>query len=166
MIKKLISRDLIVIIRRFIKEDLSQVLELCREVRQHHINLLGGYFTQQNDEFEKSGFLHSIEHDETIALVATDNKKICGYLLAERKFSPYLENPNIVHIINFGVKTEIRGQGIGKKLMDYLMEICKETDINEIRLGVFNKNISAYKFYEQYGFEPFEQRMNLQIKKT
>ena len=52
MIKKLISRDLIVIIRRFIKEDLSQVLELCREVRQLHINLLGGYFTQQNDEFE------------------------------------------------------------------------------------------------------------------
>ncbi len=28
------------IIRKFIKEDLSQVLELCREVRQHHIDIL------------------------------------------------------------------------------------------------------------------------------
>lgn len=153
------------IIRKFIKEDLSQVLELCREVRQYHIDILGGYFTEQNDEFEKLGFLYSIEKDETIALVATDNKKICGYLLAERRSSPHLERPNVVHVVNFGVKKEIRGQGIGKMLMDSLLSICKETNVDEIRLGVFNKNISAYKFYEQYGFVPSEQRMSLQVKK-
>ena len=49
------------IIRKFIKEDLSQVLELCREVRQHHIDILDGYFTEQNDEFEQLVFLQSIE---------------------------------------------------------------------------------------------------------
>lgn len=152
------------IIRKFIEEDLSYVLELCREVRQHHIDILDGYFTEQNDEFEKLGFLQSLENENMIALVAENNEKICGYLLAERKFSPYLKEPNLVHITNFGVKKEIRGQGIGKMLMDRLLKICEETNIDEVRLGVFNKNVSAYKFYEQYGFEPFEQRMNLQIK--
>ena len=37
------------IVRKFKKEDLAQVLELCREVRQHHIDILNGYFTQQDD---------------------------------------------------------------------------------------------------------------------
>lgn len=151
------------IIRKFIKNDLSQVLELCREVRQYHIDIRNGYFNEQNDDFEKLGFLQSIENQNMIALVAKKNEEICGYLLAEKKFAPHLEKPNVVHIINFGVKKEIRGQGIGKKLLDNLLEICKEMNIDEIRLGVFNKNISAYKFYEQYGFEPFEQLMNLQI---
>jgi len=35
-----------VIVRKFKKEDLSQVLELCREVRQYHIDILGGYFVK------------------------------------------------------------------------------------------------------------------------
>jgi formate C-acetyltransferase len=35
------------IIRKFVKEDLSQILELCREVRQHHIDILDGYFTKK-----------------------------------------------------------------------------------------------------------------------
>lgn len=153
------------IIRKFVKEDLSQILELCREVRQHHIDILDGYFAEQNDEFEQLGFLQSLENENMIAFVAENNDEILGYLLAERKFSPYLENPNVVHIANFGVKKESRGQGIGKELMNTLLKKCKEDNVDEIRLGVFNKNILAYKFYEQYGFEPFEQRMNLRIKK-
>ncbi len=153
------------IVRNFAKEDLSQVLELCRDVRRHHIDILGGYFTEQNDELEQLGFLQSLENENTIALVATYNDEVCGYLLAEKKLSPYLEKPNVVHIINFGVKREIRGQGIGKELMDMLKKKCEEDKVDEIRLGVFNKNVSAYTFYEKYGFKPFEQRMNLQINK-
>ena len=64
------------IIRKFIKEDLSQVLELCREVRQHHIDILDGYFTEQNDEFEQLGFLQSIENDNTIAFHSNAYSKI------------------------------------------------------------------------------------------
>lgn len=152
-------------IRKFLKKDLPQVLELCREVRQHHINILNGYFMPQDDQFEQLGFLQSLKDDKICALVAVNNDIVCGYLLAERKYSPYLEGAKVVHIANFGVRKDLRGKGIGKKLMDTLFEMCKQWNIDEIRLGVFNENIEAYRFYEQYGFEPFEQRMNLRIKK-
>lgn len=152
-------------IRKFSKKDLSQVLELCREVRHYHIDLLNGYFTEQNDQFEQLGFLQSLEDDKICALVAVNDDAVCGYLLAERKYSPYLEGANVVHISNFGVQKNLRGQGIGKQLMNSLYELCKTWEADEIRLGVFNKNVDAYRFYEQFGFEPFEQRMNLQVKK-
>lgn len=152
-------------IRNFMKSDLIQVLDLCREVRQHHIDILGGYFAKQDDFYEQQGFLESLESDKIIALVAEDKDVICGYLLAERKCAPYLVCGNIINITNFGVAKDKRGQGIGKQLMNALFAWCETRNIDEIRLGVFNKNIGAYHFYEQYGFEPFEQKMKLRVKK-
>lgn len=160
-----LKREVKMIIRNFAKEDLFQVLELCREVRQHHIDILGGYFTEQDDNFEQMAFLDSLEDENTIALVAEENEIICGYLLADIKTAPYLIAPHIAHIGNFGVKKEIRHQGIGKKLMNSFLEICQKRNIDEIRLGVYNKNIDSYKFYENYGFEPMEQKMVFKLPK-
>lgn len=153
------------VIRKFIKEDLPQVLELCREVRQHHMDILGGYFTEQDDEFEQLDFLQSLEDDKTVALVAADGNEVYGYLLAKRKFVPYLVNKNVVHISNFGVKQEKRGHGIGRELMEVFLEMCREWNMDEIKLEVFNKNVGAYKFYERYGFEPLKQQVTLKMKK-
>ena len=152
-------------VRRFKKEDLSQVLELCREVRQHHIDILNGYFMEQDDQFEQLGFLQSLEDEKICALIAVNDDIVCGYLLAERKYSPQLKGANVLHISNFGVQKDLRGKGIGKKLMNTLFEMCEQWNVDEIRLGVFNKNVDAYRFYKQCGFEPFEQRMNFQIRK-
>ena len=152
-------------IRKFEKEDILQVLQLCREVRNHHREFLGGYFAEQDDEMEKVGFMQSLESNKIIALVAEEENEIQGYLLAERKFSPYLEKSNVVNVSNFGVKAGMRGNGIGRKLMDFLYDFCKNENIDEIRLGVFNKNTGACRFYEKYGFEPFEQRMNIMVRK-
>lgn len=153
------------VIRKFIKEDLPQVLELCREVRWHHMDILGGYFTEQDDEFEQLDFLQSLEDDKTIALVAAEGNDVYGYLLAKRKIAPYLVKENVVHIDNLGVKQEKRGQGIGKQLMDTILQMCHEWGTDEIKLEVFNKNVGAYKFYERYGFVPLKQQVALQMKK-
>ena len=71
----------------------------------------------------------------------------------------------MANIANFGVDKKSRRLGVGKKLMDAFYKICQENNVDEIKLGVYNKNISAYRFYEKYGFEPLEQRMHLKVKK-
>ena len=153
------------IIRHFNQKDLAQVLELCKEVREHHRNLLNGYFTEQNDYYEQMGFNDSLNGEKMIALVAEENDIIHGYILAERKLSPHLIAPKVMHICNFGVSQTSRGQGIGQKLMDKITEICQQEDFDEITLGVYNKNTIAYQFYEKYGFTPIEQKMHLLPKK-
>ena len=150
-------------IRNFEKQDLNQVLELCREVRQYHIDILDGYFSPQNDVFEQMGFLTSLEDTKYVALVAINNNKVVGYLLAEKKISLHLIHSKIIHICNFGVSKDIRGKGVGKKLMDTLFDLCVKEGIEEISLGVYNKNTIAYNFYEKYGFTPIEQKMTLNI---
>ena len=151
-------------IRNFEKKDLRQVLELCNEVREYHRELLGGYFTPQNDEDEKQPFLESLINDKILAWVAVNGQDIEGLLLADTKNSPHLERPRIAHICNIGVKKSSQGRGIGSLLMDTFYKYCQDKDIQEIKLGVFNKNTNAYRFYESFGFEPQEQKMSLAIK--
>lgn len=153
-------------IRKFAKEDLPEVLELCREVRQHHIDILNGYFTEQNDKFEKIPFLESLENDKIVAFVAEENSKVVGYILGEFKNAPHLVHPNIAHIANFGVSKSYRSKGIGKALMNAFYKLCEENKIGEIRLGVYNQNIGAYKFYEKYGFVPLEQKMVFNMQRN
>ena len=153
-------------IRSFKKEDISQVLELCREVRQHHIEILNGFFTEQNDEIEQKFFLEAIDNPKDIALVATENDIVLGYLLATIKYAAHLVNPNVAHICNIGVRKNLRKTGIGTKLMDKLFEICRSNGVEQISLGVYNKNTSAYSFYEKYGFEPMEQKMIFDLTKS
>ena len=152
-------------IRKFKKEDLPQILELCRMVRQHHIDMLNGYFMPQNDEEEKLDFIESLQNDKVVALVSTDNNHINGYLLAKFKNLPHLVNSRVANIENFGVDTNERRKGIGKQLMDAFFELCRQNNISEIRLKVFNQNTAARKFYEKYGFKSTEQKMTFNLDK-
>ena len=153
------------LIRKFVKDDIKQVLEICREVRDHHIAILNGYFKEQDDDVEKMFFLNSLENENIVALVAEEQGVIAGYLLAEKREAPHLVETKVAHISNFGVKKDMRNQGIGRRLMDAFYTICQQYHIDEIKLGVFCKNEQACKFYQKYGFEEYERRMHIRVQK-
>lgn len=151
-------------IRKFQEEDIGQVLVLCDEIREYHRDILDGYFLPQDDKMEKSILLDSMNNENMIFLVAIEDEIIKALLLAEKRTAIWLENPKIVNIVNFGVLQESKGKGIAKLLMNFFYEECKKENIQEIKLGVFNKNKIAMKFYEDFGFEAQEQRMSLKVK--
>lgn len=141
-------------IRKFERADLPQVLELCREVRQYHTDILGGYFAEQDDAFEQSGFLATLEDDRMTALVAEEGEEINGYLLAEKKYSPYLREPNVVHISNIGVKKGLRGKGIGKKLMDDFLRCAKQKVLMKSGLEYLIKILLLTNFMNDMDLNP------------
>lgn len=151
-------------IRKLQEADIRQALELCDEAREHHREVLGGYFAPIDEAFEMQELLRMIEDEKLLCLVAEDEKNLLGLLVAEWKTSPFLENPKVAHIHNFVVSKASRGQGVGHLLMDEFMLECRKRGADEIKLGVFNANEVAYRFYENYGFKPLEQRMNLKLK--
>ena len=145
-------------------DDLSQMVNIAREVRQHHIEILKGYFKPQDDTMERNIISSWVVNPNYICLVAEDNSKILGIILAEIKDQIWLEQSKTIMIHNFGVAKEAQRKGIGKKLMEAIYNECQIWGVQEIKLGVFNKNISAYKFYENFGFEAQEQKMSLKVK--
>lgn len=56
------------------------------------------------------------------------------------------------HITNIAVGKKYRGLGIGNKLVEGLIDICKEKDIRNMTLEVRESNKIAQNLYRKYGF--------------
>ena len=61
------------------------------------------------------------------------------------------------------VPEEHRGNAYNKLIMDVLLQWCKQRDIHEIRLDVYNVNDSAIRAYEKVGFIKHMINMRLDI---
>ena len=51
------------------------------------------------------------------------------------------------------ISQDYRGQGVGSKLMKFVMEKVKEENGYKLMLSSNKKRIEAHKFYEQLGFQ-------------
>jgi len=58
-----------------------------------------------------------------------------------------------MEIDNFLVNPEYRNQGIGNKLMSYLMSLAKNNNVDNITLEVRVSNTIAINLYKKYGFK-------------
>ena len=80
-----------------------------------------------------------------------ENDKIIGFLLYSLIYDR-------IEIEQFEVITKERGKGIGDKLLKYLIEKYKDSDIKNITLEVKEDNIIAINLYKKYGFKKVSTR--------
>ena len=80
-----------------------------------------------------------------------EKDKIIGFLLYSLIYDR-------IEIEQFEVITKERGKGIGDKLLKYLIEKYKDSDIKNITLEVKEDNIIAINLYEKYGFKKIATR--------
>lgn len=59
------------------------------------------------------------------------------------------------HITNIAVGNEYRGIGAGNKLVEGLIDLCREKGINNMTLEVRKSNVVAQNLYKKYGFIDF-----------
>ena len=57
-----------------------------------------------------------------------------------------------MYIGHLGVKPELRGQGVGRALIQQMCEIAKEKNIQYLSLDVATKNPMAQTLYEELDF--------------
>ena len=80
-----------------------------------------------------------------------EKDKIIGFLLYSLIYDR-------IEIEQFEVITKERGRGIGDKLINYLIEKYKNSDIKNITLEVKENNIVAINLYKKYGFKKVSTR--------
>lgn len=44
------------------------------------------------------------------------------------------------------------GMGLGRQLMEYAIENARKTELEQLKLGVFDDNVAAIRLYEKLGF--------------
>lgn len=100
-------------------------------------------------------FIKSIENKGGIFLLAEENNQLVGYIngnpmeVAYRK-SRYFE------IENLGVISQLKGKGIGTRLLEEFAKAVKSKNFEKIYLNCYFKNTEALNFYRSRGFKEID----------
>ena len=77
-----------------------------------------------------------------------------GEVVGFANFYSYREGKS-VFIGNVVVDRSLRGKGLGKRLVCYMMDRAfSEHDLRSVRLHVYNRNLPALLLYSSLGFQP------------
>lgn len=99
------------------------------------------------DEFWTEGILKSeLENENSKYIVAKENNEIVG-------FAGIIITPIDVEITNIVTRKNKRKKGIGKSLLEKIIEMAKQTEHETISLEVNEKNSIAIHLYERCGFD-------------
>ena len=130
-------------IRRAVKEDCSRLLELVHELAVYE--KAPNEVTVTLKHFEESGFG---EKPVWWAFVAVENKAILGFALYYIRYSTW--KGQRMYLEDILVTEKARGRGIGKVLMDRLIEEAKEKKFSGMMWQVLEWNEPAINFYKKY----------------
>ena len=145
-------------IRKGVKEDLPSVLELIKELANYEKSLEEVTITL--DDLENDGFG---DRPWFWFLVAEDNNKIIGLSFYWIRYSTW--KGKLLFLEDFVIKEEYRRSGIGSKLFEETIKICKKLNLNGMTWQVLDWNSSAIDFYKRYDAEISKDWLNGKLAK-
>ncbi|MBW2653504.1 MAG: GNAT family N-acetyltransferase [Deltaproteobacteria bacterium] len=132
------------------------VIEPIKSASMKELTLLykeAGWWTSSYDSHPE--FLNDIVKDSALFVGAFWGKKLIGIgrALSDLASDAYIQDVTVLK--------EFRGKGIGKKIIQTLIEKLKENNVDWIGL-VAQPGTSS--FYEELGFEPLKNHIPLKYK--
>jgi len=146
-------------IREGVKKDLPSVLGLIKELADYQNSLEEVTITLEN--LENDGFG---DHPWYWFLIAENDNEIIGLSFYFIRYSTW--KGKVLFLEDFVIKGEYRGQGVGSKLFEETLNICKEQGLNGMIWQVLDWNNSAIEFYKQYNAKISKEWLNGKLSKN
>ena len=134
-------------VRKVAEDDWKAIKKIYNEWRAEGAYAVPEHLLSDKDAKRNAKFL--AEHG--INLVAEVNNKVVGLLESTQGRLP--KTAHTVDIGQLNVSIEYRRFGIGKKLVQSLLDISRKKKINVLFLYVAANNRPAIRFYEKLGFK-------------
>lgn len=126
-----------VLIEPLIKDEIPAIVE----IEQHTFS----------NPWAVSQFEEYLGKENKSILVAKADGHPAGYIIFEHVMDEG-------HISNLAVREKFRGRGIGRELVEFVLEEAKNIKIKWIELEVRESNKTARSFYSKYGFKEVRYR--------
>lgn len=96
------------------------------------------------------------------ALIAWQGARAVGLALYFREFSTWRGSPGI-YVQDLYVSEETRGSGLGRRLLESIVERSRSWGATYCKLAVYNEDEAALSFYRHFGFHVSEHESVLVI---
>ncbi len=144
-------------IRRAKKEDLEGVGKLLYQVLEVHHQGRPDLFYGGVKKYTDEETLAIFENEKTPVFVAVEDGTVLGYAFCmdqQVKNSHILTDIRTLYIDDLCVDENTRGNGVGKKLYEYVVDYAKKEGYYNLTLNVWSCNENALRFYEKMGLVP------------
>ena len=139
-------------------KDLERVMEIIKEAQGRLKSLEVDQW--QNNYPNEEVILQDIKSDDSYVIL--ENEKIIGTVYVSFDREPTYdvvyngewktqEEYAVIHRI--AVSTTANGRGIATKMIDFIVDMCKERNVNSIKIDTHEKNIPMQKVLYKNGFE-------------
>lgn len=152
-------------IERATLNDIEGINRLLRQVLMvHHVGR-PDLFKADVKKYTDAELEEIIKDDKRPIFVAHDEKgEVMGYafcLYQQYVNNNILTDVKTLYIDDLCVDETLRGQHIGRKLYEYVLEFARKEDFYNVTLNVWSCNESAMRFYEACGLKP--QKIGLEM---
>jgi GNAT superfamily N-acetyltransferase len=105
-----------------------------------------------------------LSRKDTLTLVADDDGKVVGYLIAQKQRRPPIyHHTQVAYLSDSFVAASHRGQGVLRQFMDELKKWCKAEAITAIDVQIFEGNQGAREVFQHLGFAPYRVLMRQEV---
>jgi ribosomal protein S18 acetylase RimI-like enzyme len=134
-------------IRRVRETDVASLCDAINSVcaEKRYVATVGGFTVEQTAKFVARILKESLPQ-----FVAVNAGQVIGWCDI---IPPTMEGFTHVGRLGMGVKSEHRGQGIGRRLLSECLRAARARGIEKIELEVYSDNSAAIHLYETEGFE-------------
>ena len=156
-----------IVIRKAQSRDIGGLIRLLRQISNLHHKGRPDIFVAESQKYTKEAIEDIIKDKNRPIFVAVNgDNHMLGYCFCKLHIPdhPVIQKQLVLYIDDFCVDETLRGQGIGKKLFDVVLNYAKEQNVYNIDLHVWSFNKGAIKFYESLGFSTRSQTMELILK--
>lgn len=147
------------VVRHAKESDIPDIEKLLVQVCTVHSEGRPDLFKNGGQKYNSKQLSEIIEDENRPVFVAYDEKsehtvgyamcviqKVCG--------SGAMHDMKTLYLDDLCVDENIRGQGTGKMIYEYVLKFAKETGCYNLTLNVWECNKNAKKFYEKCGLVP------------
>lgn len=145
------------IIRQATEDDLQFILNLYAQPEMDNGNVLSLN--------EAKNIFNCMKQypNYTVYVALIDNNVVGTFALLIMDNLAHMGTPSGI-VEDVAVDHEYHGQGIGKKMMEFVMEKCQEYGCYKVILSSNLKRTKAHKFYESLGFRQHGISFHVDIK--
>ncbi len=144
-------------IRKLAEDDIDGICELWKEFARLREGLTKSKIL--NDDAADYFFGYAtglLSRKDTLTLVAADEKKLVGYLIAtKQRRPPIYHHTQVAYLSDSFVAEGHRNQGILRQFMVDLHKWCKMEGITAIDVQIFEGNKDARDVYQKLGFREY-----------